>query len=138
MRHLLALFLTLCLSAPALAQQFERVGDLDVHYTIFNSTFLQPDIAKSAGLTRSQNQGVINIIPLRNGQHVEVTVTGEAKNLIGQSIPLSFHRLVEGTAIYNLAQFPIEQRETLTFTITLQEEGQKPETIKLTKEVFPN
>ena len=32
-------------------------------------------------------------------------------------IPLTFKRVVEEGAVYNLAQFPIEGRETLTFSI---------------------
>ena len=50
-------------------------------------------------------------------------VTGSAKDLTGKVIPLEFRRVSEEGAIYNLAQFPISQRETLVFTIKAQVAG---------------
>lgn len=42
MRRFTAFVLGLCLSLPVLAEQVQRFGDLDVHYNVFNSSFLQP------------------------------------------------------------------------------------------------
>ena len=70
----LALFvLTACLSVTAMAADVikgdrqEKFGDVTVHYNTFNSTFLTPDIAKAAELTRSKNQGVINVSVIKEG-----------------------------------------------------------------------
>ena len=79
----LALFLlTACLSVTAMAadvikgERKETFGDVTVHYNTFNSTFLTPDIAKAAGLTRSKNQGVINVSVLKDGKPLTAEVSG--------------------------------------------------------------
>lgn len=78
MRRFTAFVLGLCLSLPVLAEQVQRFGDLDVHYNVFNSSFLQPNVASAVGLVRSKAQGVINVVPMEKGKPVEASVTGSA------------------------------------------------------------
>ncbi|WP_165679593.1 DUF4426 domain-containing protein, partial [Metapseudomonas otitidis] len=59
MRRLIFCLFALCLSLPAVAERKQTFGELDVHYSAFNSGFLQPDIAAAAGLVRSKTQGVV-------------------------------------------------------------------------------
>ena len=89
MRRFTAFVLGLCLSLPVLAEQVQRFGDLDVHYNVFNSSFLQPNVASAVGLVRSKAQGVINVVPMEKGKPVEAAVTGSAKDLTGKVIPWS-------------------------------------------------
>lgn len=79
MRRFTAFVLGLCLSLPVLAEQVQRFGDLDVHYNVFNSSFLQPNVASAVGLVRSKAQGVINVVPMEKGKPVEASVTGSAR-----------------------------------------------------------
>lgn len=95
MRRFTAFVLGLCLSLPVLAEQVQRFGDLDVHYNVFNSSFLQPNVASAVGLVRSKAQGVINVVPMEKGKPVEASVTGSAKDLTGKVIPLEFRRVSE-------------------------------------------
>ena len=132
MRRFTAFVLGLCLSLPVLAEQVQRFGDLDVHYNVFNSSFLQPNVASAVGLVRSKAQGVINVVPMEKGKPVE------AKDLTGKVIPLEFRRVSEEGAIYNLAQFPISQRETLVFTIKVEAKGEPAQTFSFNKEIFPD
>ena len=139
----LALFvLTACLSVTAMAadaikgDRQEKFGDLTVHYNTFNSTFLTPDIAKAAELTRSKNQGVINVSVLKDGKPQMAQVSGTVKDLTSQSVPLKFKQITEQGAIYYIAQFPVEQQETRTFTINVGVDG-KTETISFNQELFP-
>ncbi|HEJ3350050.1 DUF4426 domain-containing protein [Pseudomonas aeruginosa] len=138
MRRFTAFVLGLCLSLPVLAEQVQRFGDLDVHYNVFNSSFLQPNVASAVGLVRSKAQGVINVVPMEKGKPVEAAVTGSAKDLTGKVIPLEFRRVSEEGAIYNLAQFPISQRETLVFTIKVEVKGEPAQTFSFNKEIFPD
>ncbi|MFQ1046257.1 DUF4426 domain-containing protein, partial [Acinetobacter sp. NIOH-H-8] len=101
MRRFTAFVLGLCLSLPVLAEQVQRFGDLDVHYHVFNSSFLQPNVASAVGRVRSKAQGVINVVPMEKGKPVEAAVTGSAKDLTGKVIPLEFRRVSEEGAIYN-------------------------------------
>ena len=139
----LALFLlTACLSVTAMAadvikgERQETFGDVTVHYNTFNSTYLTPDIAKSAELIRSKTQGVINISVLKDGKPLMAQVSGTVKDLTSQSVPLSFKQVTEQGAIYYIAQYPVPQQETRTFEIKVQT-GDKINTINFNQELFP-
>ncbi|MBD9600831.1 DUF4426 domain-containing protein [Pseudomonas sp. PDM10] len=139
----LALFvLTACLSVTAMAadvikgERKETFGDVTVHYNTFNSTFLTPDIAKAAGLTRSKNQGVINVSVLKDGKPLTAEVSGSVKDLTSQTLPLKFKQITEQGAIYYIAQFPVDQQEVRTFDIKVQN-GDKINTINFNQELFP-
>lgn len=119
MRHLALILITLCLSMPALAERKQTYGDLDVHYSAFNSSFLQPEIAAAKGLERGKNLGLVNISVLKTGQAINASVSGEVKDLVGRSYVLDFKQISEGEAIYYLAQFPFSHRELLRFTINV-------------------
>ncbi|MHC2146160.1 DUF4426 domain-containing protein [Pseudomonas sp. 210_17 TE3656] len=142
MGRLLSFLLTACLSMSAVAadaikgERQEVFGDTTVHYSTFISTFLQPDIAKSAELVRSKNQGVINVSVIKAGQPVVTQVSGTVKDLTSASVPLKFKQITEQGAIYYIAQFPVEQQETRTFTIDVGIGG-KTETISFNQELFP-
>ncbi|MBN3862998.1 DUF4426 domain-containing protein [Pseudomonas frederiksbergensis] len=139
----LALFLlTACLSVTAMAadvikgERKETFGDVTVHYNTFNSTFLTPDIAKAAELTRSKNQGVINVSVLKDGKPQTAQVSGTVKDLIGAPVPLKFKQITETGAVYYIAQFSVPQQEIRTFQITVQT-GDKINTINFQQELFP-
>ncbi|MBK5398814.1 DUF4426 domain-containing protein [Pseudomonas sp. TH39(2020)] len=139
----LALFvLTACLSVTAMAadvikgERQETFGDVTVHYNTFNSTFLTPDIAKAAGLTRSKNQGVINVSVLKDGKPLTAEVNGTVKDLTSQSVSLNFKQITEQGAIYYIAQYPVDQQETRTFQINVKN-GDKINTINFNQELFP-
>ncbi|MFP6831493.1 MAG: DUF4426 domain-containing protein [Pseudomonas sp.] len=142
MGRLALLLLTACLSASALAadvikgERKETFGDVTVHYNTFNSTFLQPDIAKAAELIRSKNQGVINVSVIKDGKPLIANVSGTVKDLTSQSVPLNFRQITEQGAIYYIAQYPVEQQETRTFEIKVQN-GDKINTINFNQELFP-
>jgi hypothetical protein len=135
----LALFLlTLCLAWPAMAERKQSFGDLDVHYSAFNSSFLQPDIAAAANLTRSKSQGVVNIAVRKADQPVGAQVSGQVKNLLGQVHNLQFKQVKEGEAIYYLAQFPFDGNETLRFSLQVQATGGTTQSFDFTQEFFPD
>lgn len=142
MGRLLSFLLIACLSTTALAadaikgERKEVFGDTTVHYSTFNSTFLQPDIAKAAQLVRSKNQGVINVSVIKAGKPQVTQVSGNVKDLSSRTVPLSFKQITEQGAIYYIAQFPVEQQETRTFTINVAIGG-KTETISFNQELFP-
>jgi hypothetical protein len=142
MRRLALLLLTLSLALPAAAERLQRFGDLEVHYNVFNSSFLQPDIAAASGLTRSKTQGVVNVAVMRAGKAVPAAaVSGAVKNLLGQSKTLNFQRVSEGEgdtqAVYHLAQFAMTDRELLTFDLKVQEGG-NTHSVTFNQEVFPD
>jgi hypothetical protein len=138
MRRLIFYLFALCLSLPAVAERKQTFGELDVHYSAFNSGFLQPDIAAAAGLVRSKTQGVVNIAVLKAGKPSTAQVSGQVKDLLGKVTPLAFRQVSEGGAIYYLAQFPFTQREMLNFSLTVQQGDGAPHTFTFDQEFFPD
>ncbi|SEM81400.1 protein of unknown function [Pseudomonas sp. ok272] len=142
MGRLALLALTACLSINAMAadaikgERQETFGDVTVHYNTFNSTFLQPDIAKAAELIRSKNQGVINVSVIKDGKPLVANVTGTVKDLTSKSVTLSFKQITEPGAVYYIAQYPVDQQEIRTFEVNVQS-GDKINTINFNQELFP-
>jgi F420-0:gamma-glutamyl ligase len=139
----LALFLcALCLALPAFAADYakpdrkEVFGDTTVHYSAITSSYLQPEIASAAGLIRSKNQGVLNIAVVKAGKPVAANITGTVKDLTGRNLTLTFRQIAEQGAVYYIAQFPIEQQETLTFSINVNA-GDDTKNLSFDQELFP-
>ena len=142
MRRLALFLISLCLALPALAadaakaERKEVFGDVTVHYSAFTSSMLQPDIAAATGHVRSKNQGVLNIAVLKASKPAMAVVSGTVKDLTGRSNPLSFKQITDRGAIYYIAQFKIEQAETLTFDLNV-ETGGVSHKLSFNQEVFP-
>ena len=138
MQRFVSLVFCLLLALPAVAERKQTFGELDVHYSTFNSSFLQPDIAAAVGLTRSKTIGVLNIAALKDGKGQLAKVSGSVKNLLGQTSPLQFKQVLESGAVYYLAEFPLRQREVLTFSIQVQVGDSATNTLTFNQEVFPD
>jgi len=117
-------------------------SEYEVHYIAFNSTFLQPDIARQYELVRSRAMGVVNISIIRIAQDGTRTPVGavvevRATNDIQQPRHLSVQQVVEQPAIYYLAQVQFREGEMLTFDVTVYPEGQtKPLKLRFTQSFF--
>ncbi|MEE5083417.1 DUF4426 domain-containing protein [Pseudomonas alliivorans] len=129
MRRLMLSLLITSLGLPVLAadaikgNRQERFGDVTVHYNTFNSTVLQPDIARGAELIRSKQQGVINISVIRDGKPQAAQVSGTIRDLANASLPLKFKPVIEYGAVSYVAQYPVPQQEVRIFDITVQTGG---------------
>ncbi len=61
-------------------------------------------------------------------------VTGELKNLMGQTRKLNFQEIKEGKAVYYIAQVGVQSHEQVNFTIKIKPEHSKEKhTIKFSK-----
>lgn len=124
-RHLLTFVLIVfaaLFAQAASASQFERFGDLEVHYIVFNTTDLSPEMAERYGLTRSADLGLINLSGRRVTEDgttnpVRLELEGSVSNLLGQSQPLEFREIEESGAIYYLESVRFTDRETLRFDV---------------------
>ncbi|WP_111980278.1 DUF4426 domain-containing protein [Algibacillus agarilyticus] len=115
----------------AQAQEMTQIGTWDVHHIAFPSTFIQPETAKAVGLKRRNDLSLINISVLdtQTKTPLKVTVTGEARNLVGHIKNLDFVKVDEGNAIYYLGQVGYSNEETLKFTVTITD-GKQTQTVK--------
>lgn len=129
----LILFLCLCSVFSVQAEQ-KKVFDgpdgseYEVHYIGFTSTFLDPDVAKQYDIVRSRALGIVNISVIKvekDGSRKAVGAVLQTKmtNDIQQNQFLSFQQIVEGSAIYYLAQLQFREGEVLTFDVSAYPEG---------------
>lgn len=130
------------LATSSLNAEEKRVGDYIVYYNAFNSSFLQPNIAKSYNIPRSGMTGVLNVaIHKANEENrpdpISANVQGRAKNQLSQFEDLAFREIKEDNAIYYLADFQFRHQEEteLRFTIRIAGEA-KPIEIRLDKKFY--
>ena len=125
----LLLAITLLVSAAANAEQMQKLGDWDVHYIAFPSTFLTSDIASDYDIDRSKYLGIINISVLNSdtlkAQAVTMTVT--ARNLLGNIRELDVREIREQNAIYYIAEVPHRNEETYRIKVTISSGNQTQE-----------
>ncbi|QUM83330.1 MULTISPECIES: DUF4426 domain-containing protein [unclassified Moritella] len=125
----LLLSITLLVSAAANAEQMQKLGNWDVHYIAFPSTFLTSDIALDYDIDRSNYLGIINISVLDSdtlkAQAVTMTVT--ARNLLGNIRELEVREIREQDAIYYIAEVPHRNEETYRIKVTLTSGNQTQE-----------
>lgn len=125
--RLLTLTLGLLLFAQAQAGQ-EDFGDYQVHWSVFPSTFLDPEVARANNLQRSRGIGIINISIMTEGEHGQIRpvggqVQGQVTNDIQQVNFLAFRRIQEGDAVYFIAQYQHRPGDLMTFNITTRPTG---------------
>ncbi|MBB5211944.1 DUF4426 domain-containing protein [Microbulbifer hydrolyticus] len=130
MKRLFASFfsMALLLWAAAAAAQGAKIieshkdfGDYRVTYSVFNSDFIPPEVARQYNLVRARDRAFVNISVSKKGdlQGTSAGVSGNATNLIQQSRPLEFKEIRDQDAVYYLAPLRFENEESLTFNIDL-------------------
>lgn len=114
-------------SAYSQAEMKKTLGEWDVHYIAFTSTFISPEIARANDILRSSKNAIVNISVLdrQSKEAQDISISGTATNLLGTSKELSFTKVVEGQAIYYLAQVSFAHKELLRFDIELTQGNAK-------------
>jgi len=121
--------LTLGLGVPlAHADNSKDFGDYVVHYNSLATDLLTPEVAREYHITRSQNNGMVNITVLKKvlgspGQPVHARVEVTATNLNGQMKSVHMREVREGNAIYYIGQFGVSNEETIKFDVRVQPQG---------------
>lgn len=133
------LFMVSLLSLPMLATAEEKtmLGNWEVHHIVVPTTFLQPEIAKANGIVRSKFNSFVNISVLdaSDKKAQNVSLSGTARNLLGNSKKLSFKKIRDGEAIYYIAVFSHAHKENFRFDIIIQQ-GNTSESLRLQQEMY--
>jgi hypothetical protein len=138
----IAIFLILLLlSVTAQAENSTRFNGFTIHHNAIPTAILTPEVASSYKITRSKYRGLLNVsvikdIPETTGMPVTAKVSAYAINLIGKRHEISLREIWEGTAIYYIGDFPIVDREMLTFTLEVTPEGSERSTKATLKQEF--
>lgn len=136
---LLALFAALPSTAQTGGQQ--DFGDYVVHFNAINTDFLAPEVASEYGITRSRNRALVNISIMKKSLGIgtepqQARVTGKSVNLRGQTRALEFREVLDGQAIYYLAELHIDEGETLDFLIEAVPDGGEPLSVRFRQQFF--
>jgi len=133
------LIITFISSPAAQAENMKKLGSMNVHYMAIGSTFFTPEIAKIYGITRSRFNGLVNISVLDNTKKgtpaKSVSISGKAKNNLGQFKTLEFTEVKEGSAIYYLAQVSYNNEETIHFDLTITD-GKEEQRLKFSQKFY--
>ncbi len=130
-RHFGALLLgALFALAPwfASAENSTKYGEFVIHHNAFNASIIQPAVAQQHGIVRSRYQAILNVsvvrqIPGTLGESVPARVSGTATQLGGVVFPLEFREVREGDAVYYLAEFRVDNEQTLNFELQVKPAG---------------
>lgn len=130
MKRLFAAFISIALLLWAVAaaaqsakiiENYQDYGDYRVTYSVFNSDFISPEMARHYNLVRARDRAFVNISVAKKGdiKGMSAGVSGNATNLIQQSRTLDFQEIRDKDAVYYLAPLRFEHEENLTFNIQL-------------------
>ena len=138
-RALLSLFLIFFIvgSHSARAEQSQQAGGYSVHYVAFASTFLSADMASKYKVVRGRNRALVNISILdKDNKPVRAKLRGTVKNLPGQILKLEFEEVLEGDAVYYLAQTRFSDRELMRFDINFVGPDGVANTLKFEQKLY--
>lgn len=115
---LIAAVLVIAGFTPAKAEQSKTFGHYTIHYNAFSGDILTPEVAKSYSIKRRNNKAVVNItLHDKDMKPVKAKINGYAVNLSNQLKSLEFKEVLDGAAVYYIAQSQVANKETLIFTI---------------------
>lgn len=132
MKHtsILGLLCAAALALPAWvsAENSTTADGFTIHHNAFSADTLTPEIAKAYGLQRSKFRGLLNVsvikeVPDTTGTPVPAQLQAEILLLTGQKSPLVMREIREGSAIYYIGEFPVQNGQTIDFAIEVKPQG---------------
>lgn len=139
MRHhlplsLLLLFTLFSLALPVQAEQaadlesIKHFGKYEIHYSVFNTSFISPEVSRSYGIVRAKDKAMLNVSVLMRGKDgikrpVTAKVSGTQSDLI-HKLEMQFKEVREQNALYYLASFDIRHKTKVFFYLLVQPEGE--------------
>lgn len=142
MRKVVAIIFSSLFFSVMVSAEEKRVDEYIIYYNAFNSSFLQPEVAKNYKIPRTGTTGVLNVsIHKANDENrpdaISANVQGRARNQISQYEDLAFREIKEGNAIYYLADFQFRPQEEIDLKFTIRIPGRsEPIEIELDKKFY--
>ena len=137
----LTLSLLLLLASQSAGAKSLQFGAFEVHYTVVNSTFVDPDVAAHYQIIRARDRAFVNLAvreQLADGSDRAVTAKMEGRTWdLFQNQFLEFREVREGEAIYYIADFKFSDGELRFFDIAVLPAGaQRSKQIKFQHKVY--
>ena len=126
-RLLFLLFTLAACNGAALAQQSEMFGPYELHYSVVNTTFLEPKVASTYGIVRGKKRAILTLAVREifadgTGETRATLLQGRTWDLI-QNQSLEFQEIREGEAVYYIADFKFINEEWRFFEVDFRPEG---------------
>lgn len=124
------------------AEQSQDFGDFVVHYNALNTHLIPPQVAKSYGISRSQNRALLNVTVLKKvmntpGTPVRAKISASGSNLTGQRRQIGLREILDPEgAVYYIGEFPVHNMETYRFELEVAVEGEDEPLIVKFKQQF--
>ncbi len=144
MRNIVLCILTFLVGSalPAAAQQSEMFGPYELHYSVVNTTFLEPKVAATYGITRGKNRAILNLAIREHGedgsdQARTMELKGRSWDLLQHNQELVFQEVREGPAIYYIAEVKFQNEEWRHFEVHFRpENSEQTQTFKLKQQMY--
>jgi hypothetical protein len=99
-----------------------------IHHNAFTADTLDATVAQRYGIQRSKQRGVINVSVIKikagtTGVPTAARVEVSAASQTGQKMRVPVREVNEQDAVYYLGEFPVQDRETIEFTIDVTPTG---------------
>ncbi|MGM0702066.1 MAG: DUF4426 domain-containing protein [Pseudomonadota bacterium] len=131
MRHRIVLgrliaVLLLGFSLPLAAQQFEQVGDYQIHYSAVSTRFLSAEITQAHDIPRSEAMALLNVSVLEERDDgttrpVNAQVNGKVSELgSDDGSPLAFRTLRDDDVVSQIAVFRIHADAPMRFDLDVR------------------
>ena len=123
-------------------ENYKDFGGYLLHVNALGTNQLPPEVAQSAGIVRSDNRGMLNVVILKKLEASEDqpwagAVKVAAANLAGQFRSIDMRKVTEQDAIYYIGEFAVSNQETLVFDIDVVPENETRRlAVRFTKQFY--
>ncbi|MFT7403483.1 DUF4426 domain-containing protein [Zhongshania sp.] len=125
--------------APPATKTSSIFGKDTVYYTVLNTTFISPQVAKSYGIVRGEDKFLVNVSVRRqldtSNIAVRADITGNSSDLIYVNT-LEFREIIEQDAIYYIAEFDISNDERQNFRLSVSVDDRPSYDIQFNKMLY--
>ncbi|MEP5567364.1 MAG: DUF4426 domain-containing protein [Halioglobus sp.] len=124
------------------AQQSKMFGPFELHYSVVNTTFIEPSVAATYGITRGKERAILNLSvreQLEAGGDIgrAMQLKGTTWDLLQKTEELEFQEVREGPAIYYIAELKFLNEEFRFFEVHFRPEGaQQTYTFELKHQMY--
>ena len=136
-----ALIMCAC-TAGAADKPYEVFGKYKVYFSVFNSSFISPEIAQANNIVRGKDRAVVNVAVVETTSDgdtfgLPAVIKGHAANLMQQQKKLAFTEISDQKAVYYLASTRFTNEEVLNFEISVKPDPNKaPFVVRFTKTLY--
>jgi hypothetical protein len=120
-------------------------GESRVYYSVVNTSFLNPQVAKQHKVVRSKSQALIHVsVQKKNDQGAflptSAIIQGHRAYNSQQRQPINFREIRKGNkTIYYISDFPFQDAQQLNFQLSVQPDPNQPAfALNFYKQLFVN